>query len=59
MSIETLSYNSQVLVRPLRALCQHQLDHGAVVHQSKDDPGHSSRAEFKSVCMQTLSSPEY
>ena len=26
----------QVLVRPLRALCQHQLDHGAAVHHDKD-----------------------
>ena len=32
------AYNStQVLVRPLRALCQHQLDHGAAVHHNKDE----------------------
>ena len=26
----------QVLIRPLRALCKIQLDHGAVVHLNKD-----------------------
>ena len=26
----------QVLIRPLRALCKIQLDHGAVVHFNKD-----------------------
>lgn len=30
--------HDQVLVRPLRALCQHQLQYGAVKHHSKDDP---------------------
>ena len=35
-----LLYTCKVLVHPLRALCQYQLDHGAVVHHSKDDPNH-------------------
>lgn len=36
----------EVLVRPLRALCQHQLDHGALRHYSKDHPYYISREEF-------------
>ena len=29
-------FHLQVLIRPLRALCKFQLDHGAVVHSNKD-----------------------
>lgn len=46
-----LSYILQVLVRPLRELCRHQLDHGAVRHQSRDDPTYVSREEYKYVCV--------
>eukprot|EP00731_Ephydatia_muelleri_P016731 Em0009g1155a len=35
------------LVRPLRAMCRHQIDHGAVHHHSRDDPEHVSRQEYK------------
>lgn len=37
-----LAFLCQVLVHPLRALCKYQLEHGAVVHHSKDDPNHVS-----------------
>ena len=32
----TFCSSVQTLVYPLRALCQYQLEHGAVVHSSKD-----------------------
>ena len=38
-------------MRPLRALCDHQLQHGAVEHHSKDNPEYIPRAEMKSVCL--------
>ena len=41
----------QVLVKPLRAMCRHQLDHGAVRHHSKDDPDYLTREEYKYVCV--------
>lgn len=41
----------QVLVRPLRAMCRYQIEHGAVKHHSKDDPEYVSRREFKCVCV--------
>ena len=31
-------------MRPLRALCQHQLDRGAVVHHSRDNPDYIPRS---------------
>lgn len=33
----------ETLACPLRALCQHQLDRGAVVHHSRDDPDYIPR----------------
>ncbi|XP_064390289.1 tRNA-uridine aminocarboxypropyltransferase 2-like isoform X1 [Halichondria panicea] len=46
--LEQSSDMVESLVRPLRGLCQHQLDHGAVVHVSKDHPQYVSRWENKS-----------
>ena len=40
ISLLMMSILTQVLLRPLRALCQFQLTRGAVVHHSKDDPNH-------------------
>ena len=42
----------QTLVRPLRALCQHQLDHGAVVHHSKDHPDYISIEQYVRTILQ-------
>lgn len=40
LSLAVLENNDEIgeaLIRPLRALCKFQLDHGAVVHSNKDD----------------------
>lgn len=45
--LETDSTIVEVLVRPLRAMCRHQIEHGAVHHHSRDDPDYMSRQEYK------------
>ena len=36
-------FPAQVLVQPLQALCQHQLDRGATQHHSKEDADYIPR----------------